>query len=149
MRLLLISAGDHERLPDKENDKEDTIDLLAQKEGKEPVVTKRMIAKLRKGRKLGYKSKVVEKLIGKNLRDEVKRKEQEHGKSSAKSKPAKPISPVKSKHPRNRNLTVRQPVQPMTGNASQDFHDLIKMATKGGSGLKLSNKLKKKLAKGK
>lgn len=136
VRLLLISAGDHERLPDDDKDDE-SIDLT--KDGKPPIITQDMIDRLRKGVK-GKTSKVVDKLVGKNLVEEMDRKKDEH----KNDKKNKPISPVKSRsniqRPPRPGLTVK-PIPVSKGN-----DDLIKLAMQSGSGLKISNKLRNKLS---
>jgi hypothetical protein len=113
-----------------------------------------MVDKLRKGLHLKGKSKLVDNLVGKNLVEEMKQKELEKGKGKGTNKGSvrsvkQPISPVKSRIPSNRPLTVK-PVNTPTimGNANEDFHSLVQAAMKGNSGLKMSNKLKNKIVRG-
>lgn len=121
VRLLTISAGDHERLPedDSSQDGQDLNETPTEFEIKKKHIDRIRKAVKNDGGKIGYKSPVVDKYIGRMMKVEYK----------------SPPSPIKNKIPGN------------TGKNDGNIKDLIDMARKGQGNLKLGNKLKKKLKK--
>jgi hypothetical protein len=124
VRLLTISAGDHERLPDDEDSRQDDIDLTTGKKPDEFEIKGKHIARIRKavknqGGEIGYKSHVVDKYIGKKIKPQFKR----------------PSNPVKHRMGHN------------NPKESGNIKDLISMGLKGQSNIKIGNRLKKKLSK--
>lgn len=118
IRLLTISAGDHERLPEDEGLQE-SDDLNTAPTDFE--IKSKHINRIRKavkgdGGKIGYKSPVVDKYIGRHMN--VKYKE--------------PTNPVKNRIPGQ-------------SKDNGNIKGLIDMARKGQGNIALGNKLKKKL----
>lgn len=73
----MVSAGDNERLPDDDKDEGDSLqgveDLAKNDKGKE-VMKKEAVDRIRKGVKLKYKSKTVEKYMASKEKGKVEQK---------------------------------------------------------------------------
>lgn len=160
----MVSAGDHERLPEKE-DSSQSYD--GSRDG-EYVVDKKDLKKLRKGLNLAHTSKVVDDLVGKTL-DEYKEELELRAKGvniggnkpeRLNASPSHPRSPVKSRRLGNKTLpgnkpdvaAVRKPANilknsPINVTGNNDMAKVWKLAMDGKSGFKMSNRLKKRLAK--
>ena len=123
IRLLTVSAGDHERMPE-EDTPQGEIDLTTGKEPDEFEIKKKHFDRIRKsvvsqGGKIAYKSPVVDKYIGTKVKPDFK-----------------PIpNPIKGR---------RGQGEPQVNSMT----DMIDMARKGQGSIGLGNKLKKKLSRG-
>lgn len=123
VRLLMVSAGDHERMPEKDKDEsssgEEAIDLKQQPE--EFKVEKKDFEKIRKTVKgLKYRSKVVDKYVGKTIKPEFKN---------------------------TSNPIVKKRIGPSDAPEPENAKDLINMAIKNQGNFVLGDKLKKKLSR--
>lgn len=118
VRLLMISAGDHERLPDKDDSPQDEADLTA-KQKEQFTFNKKHLARIRKSVKGNVqKSKIVEKYLGKVIAPKYKC----------------PSNPVVGKK--------------TSGNSEpQNMKELLDSALKGQGNIKVGNRLRKKLKK--
>ena len=120
----MVSAGDHERMPDKDASQEDEIDLTTNKKAGEFVLKQKHFDKIRKnaerhGSKVKYRSPIVEKYLGKKVKPEFKQ----------------PTNPIK-----NRQGSIGK-----KDDEPQTMNDLINMARSGQGNIGMGNKLRKKL----
>lgn len=141
----MVSAGDHERMPDKD-EAQDVEDLT---DGHDDNKAKReAIKKMRDKINIGQKSKTVERM--KSMSTEEYQEYLKGQVEKGNSKPSTPSSPVKAKKGKNLTLPPNAPIKNKpTGSANKDNNssgnELIKMAMKGNNGINMGNRLKSKL----
>jgi hypothetical protein len=116
IRLLTISAGDAERLPDDDDTLQDSEDLTVKRKSTTDFeINKSHIDRLRKGVKIKSKSHVVDNLVGKKIKAIYK----------------KPTSVIKNKN---------------SGDGKDfNIKDLVNMGMKKTGPISIGNKLRKKL----
>jgi len=119
IRLLTLSAGDAERLPDDDNDASQSDDITDNKEPVDLTVKQKHLDKLRKGLKLKSKSHIVDNLVGKSVAPVYK----------------KPTNPIKSRH------------SPDKPSSDITIKDLIRMGQGNEGPFSLGDKLQNKLKK--
>ena len=162
----MTSAGDHERLPPKEDDKQGSQYDLTKDNGKDTVIDEKHINMLRRGVKLAHKSKIVDRMVGKTLEEyheELKLRSKGKNVNTDRAN-EKPVTPVKSRV-RKKNLTLpekgvkraesapkletkkRNILQnaPIDVHGDNDMAVVWKQALAGQGGFAMTNRLKKKL----
>lgn len=122
----MISAGDHERLPNRDEEGEN----LLEQEGEGFIIDEKLLNKIRKGAK---PSRAVQKYLGKNIKDV-------YNDTKNRANLDKISKPVKRKS--GGNLTI--PQVPKISSPIQSGDDFIKMAL-GNPSLNVSNSVKDKL----
>ncbi len=156
----MISAGDHERLPDDSSQEGETYDLT--ETDKKIEFNQGHLDKLRKGVNIGKKSKVVDNLIGKTMEDynnslsqRAKGKLPKPAQNKRNEGVPHPNSPIRGRTNPKRtlpgNIPKMKPVDIMTNKPAvannDDISKVFKMALDGKSGFKMTNRLKNKIGK--
>jgi len=151
----MISAGDHERLPDDEDGSQDTYNLSAQNDGKSTIDGK-FLRNVRKGVKLESKSKTVDRMNGMTMEEYTKdlelRSKGIKPNSTHIEPTLQPSSPINSRVTRS-NLTIPSNKlsnssianTPIDLKTNSDMSQVFKLAMEGKSGFNMSDKLRNRL----
>lgn len=157
----MVSAGDHERMPEKEGSQEDN-EYKPTKAEKDFKIKNKHLKGLRRGVNLKYKSPVVDNLVGQSMEEYEASLAERSGKKVSKNKSVspnpRPNSPVKGRISKSTKTLPSKPVnkpeskpkdmminKPIDLHGNNDMATLFKLASENKNGFKMTNKLKKRL----